>query len=305
MFIEHPDDDQPDLYVPGPEDRDDEDFAALERSWAGAELRGPDDADEDELQILGLVARPTGIKSSSRNGATVLWICGHTAEGARTARSLAAYFAQSHVQASSHVAIDALETLLLVAYSRAAWTLRNGNPVSENAEICGFARWTRAQWLSTETVDGCKSPRAMLGRFAVWARGRCKARGIPVEHLSLAGVRRRDEGIIDHDDYSRATGDGTHWDCGPGFPWDYVLDKIQGEDDDMPGFNDRFPLSKEQDKAIPGDLKTLSFGAALGYGSAGYFEAKRARSDLEAFRKEQAEVNAKLLAALTELKAKS
>lgn len=303
MFIEHPDEDQPDLYVPEPDDRDDEDFAALEESWAGADLRGPGDADEDEPRILGLVALPTGIKSSSRNGAPVLWIVAHTAEGARTARSLGAFFAQSSVQASSHVGIDATEVLAYVAYSRAAWTLRSGNPWSENAELCGFARWTRAQWLSTGTVDGCVNPRKILDNFAAWAKSRCKARGIDPKHLTLTRIRSRTaKGVIDHDDYSKATGDGTHWDCGPNFPWDYVLDKIQGKDDDMPGFTDRFPLSEAQDADIPGDLKDMSFAAGLGYGAAGYFQTKQVEEKLDAHIKKQAEVNAKILAALTELK---
>jgi hypothetical protein len=30
-------------------------------------------------------------------------------------------------------------------------------------------------------------------------------------------------GVIDHGDYTDATGDGTHWDVGDGFPWDVLL----------------------------------------------------------------------------------
>jgi hypothetical protein len=158
--------------------------------------------------------------SSSRGGAPFLWVCIHTAEGARTAEALGNFF-NSGVSASSHVGIDAGGILQYVPYDRAAWTLRNGNEESDNAEICGFAGWTRAEWLSTGTVDGCANPRMMVRRAALWAKARCAARGISTQHLTPAQVGARQmRGVIDHDDYSKGTGDGTHWDVGNNFPWD-------------------------------------------------------------------------------------
>lgn len=163
------------------------------------------------------------IGSSSRGGAKVIWICAHTAEGARTAKSLAAYFNQSGVNASSHVAIDAYNTLPLVPRERASWTLRSGNPRSMNAEICFFAKATRAQWLSTGTVFGCENPRAMVRRFALWAKAECEYWGIPKVHIGPLEVRVDKAGVIAHIDYTEGKRDGTHWDCGPNFPWDVVM----------------------------------------------------------------------------------
>lgn len=163
-------------------------------------------------------------KSSARGTRPVRLLAVHTAEGARTARSLAAFFARDDVQASSHVGIDSDETLQYVPYGRAAWTLRSGNPISDNAELCGFARWTRAQWLSDKPVDKVASPRRMLRRCSAWIAARCVARGIDVRKLTVVQLAKGEWGVIAHDDWTKAMADGTHWDPGPGFPWDVVID---------------------------------------------------------------------------------
>lgn len=152
----------------------------------------------------------------------------HTAEGARTAASLAAYFYRDDVQASSHVCIDAGSTLQIVSYDRAAWTMRSANPVSENAEMCAFARWTRDQWLGTAAVDGCANPRAILSRTSAWIAARCAARGIPIRHLSLQQLAAGEWGVIAHADWTYAMHDGTHTDPGVGFPWDVVIADAAG-----------------------------------------------------------------------------
>jgi hypothetical protein len=162
-------------------------------------------------------------KSSARGTRPVRLIAVHTAEGARTARSLGAYFNRGDVQASSHVGIDGGETLQYVPYSRASWTLRSGNPISDNAELCGFARWTREQWLSDGVVDKVTNPRAMLRRCSAWIAERCEARDIDVRKLTVVQLAKGEWGVIAHDDWTKAMKDGSHWDPGPGFPWDVVI----------------------------------------------------------------------------------
>jgi len=164
-------------------------------------------------------------KSSPRGSRPVDKIAIHTAEGSRTAASLGSYFWRDDIQASSHVGIDANNTLQYVPYDRAAWTLRSGNPISDNAEICGFAHWSREQWLSTGTVDGCVNPRAMLDRAAAWIRSRSQARGVPILKLIPNQVAAGWDGVIGHVDWTLGMGDGTHTDPGPNFPWDYVINK--------------------------------------------------------------------------------
>lgn len=167
-------------------------------------------------------------KSSPRGTRPVIWVAGHSAEGARTARALGNFFWRDDIMASSHVGIDSRETLAYVPYSRAAWTMRAANPISDQAEVCGFARWTRSQWLSTDVVDGVEAPAIMVARFADWVRARCIARLIPIRKLMTAQVAAGQAGVISHADYTQATGDGTHWDPGPGFPWDLVIQRAAG-----------------------------------------------------------------------------
>lgn len=191
------------------------------------------------------------LKSSSRNGRRVTKIVGHTAEGATTKESLYRYFDQPSVMASSHVGIDAGGVADWVPRSRAAWTLRNGNPYSVNAEICFFAKATRAQWLSTGTVFGCRNPRQMIRNFAAWIVRESRALGIPLHRLSVSEWRAGRSGYGDHDDYTDATGDGSHWDMGENFPWDVLASDIREiispqEDDDM-SLDDNLPPIKMAD----------------------------------------------------------
>lgn len=152
---------------------------------------------------------------SRRSGAPVRLVCIHTAEGARTVESLGRYFQNASVQASSHVGIDDRGIEQYVPYTEASWTLRSGNSVSDNAELCGFARWSRAEWVTQHEQ--------MLRRTAAWIAERCAARGIPLRKLTPEQVRRGEAGVIGHHDWTVGMRDGTHTDPGPGFPWDVVM----------------------------------------------------------------------------------
>jgi hypothetical protein len=158
--------------------------------------------------------------SSSRNGARVLWVTVHTAEGIRKASDLKAFFDRS-TSSSAHAVADDFTLLdYLVPYDRASWTLRSGNGRSDNLELCGFAAWTRDEWVNNH--------QGMLSNAAAWIRSRCLARGIPIRKLSSVQVAAGANGVIGHVDYTNGTGDGTHWDPGPGFPWDIVIARAAG-----------------------------------------------------------------------------
>lgn len=181
-------------------------------------------------------------RSNSRGGARVIWLAVHDTEGGGTAKTLRD---ASWWEGSSHAIADNLPEsqgggLLTpedgtVPYERSAWTLRNGNPISDNIELVGMASWSRAKWLSQPLL---------LDRCARWLADRSKARGIPLRRLTLAEIRAKQPGVIGHGDYTNATGDGTHWDPGPGFPWDVVLAKANSyasggsEEDEIMGAAD-------------------------------------------------------------------
>jgi hypothetical protein len=153
----------------------------------------------------------------------------HTAEGARTNQALGNYFANPVAQASSHVGIDDVGIEQYVPYEMAAWTIRSANPISDNAELCGFAAWTRAQWLNEH--------HRMLELAADWVRERCLARDIPIRKLTPEQVGNGEAGVCGHVDWTLGTGDGTHTDPGQAFPWDVVIALACGEDPD--GTTDR------------------------------------------------------------------
>jgi hypothetical protein len=105
-----------------------------------------------------------------------------------------------------------------VPYDQAAWTLRSGNHISENIELCAFAHYSRQDWLDRgKLLDAC----------AQWLAVRAHANGIPLVKLSPADVAAGKAGVIGHADWTQGMHDGSHYDPGPEFPWDVVIPKAQ------------------------------------------------------------------------------
>lgn len=190
------------------------------------------------------------IPSPNYGGArgAVIWVIIHTAEGARDVRSLGNFFASTSAQASSHVGIDDSEIAQYVPYDQVAWTALEANPYADQAELCGFAAWSRQEWLSH---DG------MLTNTARWVADRCKARGIPPQRVSPSLVAARRPGVIGHIDVTNAFYGGSgHTDPGPGFPWDVVLDRasaiLNGQEDELQA-DERAALFEIQKRIRGGD----------------------------------------------------
>ena len=161
----------------------------------------------------------------SRGNARVRLVVLHTAEGARDVTSLGNYLANPTVEASYHVAFDDNRLEQYVDYKYESWSTLSANPISDCGCMCGFAAWTRDQWLNDH-------PR-MLELAAQWVASRCMARNVPVRRLSLSEVAacRNDPnhpgGVIGHIDWTRGAQDGTHTDPGDNFPWDWVINRAR------------------------------------------------------------------------------
>ncbi|MGH2802450.1 MAG: peptidoglycan recognition protein family protein [Thermoleophilaceae bacterium] len=176
----------------------------------------------------------------------------HTTEGARTVQSLGAFLRRLGT-ASYHSATDDHSLANYVHPDNTAWHCRGCNPASEGFCFCAFSRWSVNEWLNHPV---------MLENAAWWLAQRSQVRGIPLVKLDAAGVRRAlrnpedPGGVCMHHTYTLATGDGTHWDCGPSF-WGKPLDGIIARaheltrkvEDDMFDEQDRKQLNK-----IHGDL---------------------------------------------------
>lgn len=157
---------------------------------------------------------------SQRSGRPVRLVILHTAEGARTVESLGNFFAAASVQASSHVGIDDRTIAQYVPYSMAAWTAGGANSISDQAELCGFAAWSRQTWLTQHM--------RMLELAAQWVRERCLARGIPIVKITPAQVAAGSAGVCGHVDWSVGMRDTDHTDPGVSFPWDVVINLANG-----------------------------------------------------------------------------
>lgn len=160
---------------------------------------------------------------SSRFGERVRFLALHDTEGARDVGSLGAYF-QRIDNASYHGAVDDKKYEAYVDYSFAAWHILNANQESDGLALCGFAKWSRDEWLA--------HPR-MLDLAAAWLAERANSRRLPLKHLNDQEIRdcmanrNHPGGIVMHRDYTRATGDGTHTDLGGNFPIDDVIAKAR------------------------------------------------------------------------------
>jgi N-acetyl-anhydromuramyl-L-alanine amidase AmpD len=156
---------------------------------------------------------------SSRGGAGVRLIVVHTAEGARTIESLGSYF-QGNVEASSHTGADDKTGTIgeYVKRSNKAWTQGNFNPVAVAIELCGFAAWDTAEW--------DRHP-AMLDNCARWIAEEAAHYGIPITKLNANQAQGSGRGVCGHNELGSAG--GGHWDPGPSFPWNRVLDLARGD----------------------------------------------------------------------------
>ena len=155
---------------------------------------------------------------SSRGGSRVRLLVIHTTEGSRTIESLGSWFANPANAVSSHTGADDKSNTVgeYVKPDGKSWTCANYNGVSENIELCGFASWSRSEWLNNH--DG------MLTNTARWLVEESDRYGIPLVRLTAAQAQGSSSGICGHGDLG--SGGGGHTDPGAGFPWDVLLQKV-------------------------------------------------------------------------------
>jgi hypothetical protein len=157
---------------------------------------------------------------SSRGGASVRLIVLHTAEGARTIESLGNFFASSSAGVSSQVGTDDKVNTIgeYVSRGNKSWTQSEFNPIATSNELCGFASWTRDEWMNNHAN--------MLSNCAQWIAEEAAHFNIPIVKLTASQAQGSGRGVCQHIDLG-ARGGG-HVDCGSGFPYDYVLDMAKG-----------------------------------------------------------------------------
>lgn len=148
-------------------------------------------------------------------------ICIHTTENSfgTTAEQIALYQLQSQT-GSYHRLVDAAgRTLLANTDDWTTWSTANkGNETLLHVSCVAWAKSTRAQWLAQP-----KMLDAVAATVAEWS----KVHNIPLVKITGADLRAGKRGICGHADARDAWGITTHWDPGPGFPFDVVIDKAR------------------------------------------------------------------------------
>lgn len=148
----------------------------------------------------------------------------HTTEGARTMGALVA-FQRRMGNSSYHAGSDDELIGYMVNRANEAWHLRNGNPMSDGFVLCGMAEWPEAEWH--------RHP-VMLENCAWWIASAARERGLPLRWMTIEQVAEAVRnpsgapgGVCMHWDYTRATGDGTHWDCGRNLPKEWIINRAR------------------------------------------------------------------------------
>jgi hypothetical protein len=138
----------------------------------------------------------------------------HSTEGG-TARSVADYFARVTTRASTQLVVDDKGCYRCVPDLVIPWGAPGANRRGLHIEHCGFARWTRAEWLDH---------RPTLARSAAKAARWCWLYRIPRRWLTVAELKAGRRGFVTHAQCSIAFPPNSgHHDPGAGFPQDTYM----------------------------------------------------------------------------------
>jgi hypothetical protein len=155
-----------------------------------------------------------------------IWLVIHTSEGsegATSAEALASFQtfpATATNLASYHYVFDTDRVLPCVPDDIVAYSAAGGNSQGIHGCFPGKAGQTREQWLDPVS-------RAMIWQCALWLCDKSVEHGIPLRLINQFDVARYYSGVCDHKAISDAFKKSSHWDVGPGFPWDVLFDDIR------------------------------------------------------------------------------
>jgi hypothetical protein len=135
-------------------------------------------------------------------------------------RDLGAWFQNPSAQCSSHHGADSYERGVFGAYvyeNNKAWTQGNANDYCLSLEMCGYAEWSRSEWLNNRPI--------LVDNAAEWLRYMVDKYAVPWTLLNDSQAQNPNaRGICEHVNLG-SWGSG-HWDCGD-FPMDVVIDKAK------------------------------------------------------------------------------
>lgn len=157
----------------------------------------------------------------------VLWIvihCTAGAEGRKKAEDVAEMFRTLSIgdkKRSAHAVIDTDSIVQCVPWDSEAWAAgEQGNKRGEHFEFTGQSTQTTDEW-----YDALSLPMLQLGARLI--ADRCAARGLPPVFVPAEKLKLYEPGITTHCELTKAFGESTHTDPGPGFPMDHFVRAVQ------------------------------------------------------------------------------
>lgn len=147
--------------------------------------------------------------SGARRATSIRLIVLHSAEST-SASGVAGYFARPATQASTQLAVDAKSCYRMIPDLVVPWGAPGANSDGLHIELCGYARWTKDEWLERQ---------ALLERAAAKCAAWAWTYRIPRRYLTREQLLDgRSRGFTTHADVNAAFKRGDHWDPGLGFP---------------------------------------------------------------------------------------
>lgn len=124
-------------------------------------------------------------------------------------------------KASAHYCVDNDSVVQCVRDEHIAWHAPGANHNGIGIEHAGYAKQSHDEWLDAYGL-------AMLEMSAGLVARLCRDYDIPVVRPSVADLKTGARGIVGHKDCTDAFSGGKgHWDPGPGFPWEWYLDRVR------------------------------------------------------------------------------
>lgn len=120
---------------------------------------------------------------------------------------------------SAHYCIDNNSWVQSVKDGDTAWGAPQVNADGLHFEHAGYAAQDRKDWADPYSAAELKISARLVA-------AKCHEYAIPPTHLTDTELRAGKKGIIGHVQASRVYG-GSHWDPGPGFPWDTYMNLVR------------------------------------------------------------------------------
>lgn len=141
-----------------------------------------------------------------------------SAEKPDTAEAVAAWFASAKApMASAHYCVDSNSVVQCVREEDVAYAAPGANHNGIHVEIAGRASQSSADWSDTYS-------QATIARAAKLVADICVRHTIMPVAVDVAGLLRGERGITTHAAVSKAFKKSTHWDPGPSFPLDRLVE---------------------------------------------------------------------------------